>query len=782
MKKQNNTYIPIVPIRGTVVFPGTVTPIMVGRQLSVSAVEFASMHDKKIFLVAQQNPAVEDPSANDLFKVGTLCKLVQVMRFPNNMMKILVEGISRGRVEKYRIHRDYIDAKSELYIQGYDPSSPKTLALSRKALELFKRYVTLHPSLPDQLSQVVEEEQKILHRMADIISAQLEIDFSEKQKLLECNSLDEQLDLIVKIITREIEILQYKHLIDRRATELMEKGQREYYLRQQMEAIRTELGELGSVIEEDVAEFKQKMEKLNAPNEVKDAIMKELNRLSRMQATSPEATVSRSYIEWLLDLPWAYSTPDNFDINNAREILDKDHYGLEKVKERILEQIAVLKLSQNPRGPLLCFVGPPGVGKTSVAKSVARALGRKFVRASLGGLHDEAEIRGHRRTYIGALPGKIIQGIRRAGSRNPVFLLDEIDKIGRDFRGDPAAALMEVLDPDQNFSFMDNYIELPYDLSKVLFITTANTTDGIPTPLLDRMEILRLPGYLDNEKVEIAMNYLIPKLVPEMGLQNVDFTFTRSSIEKVISLYTREAGVRELERQISAVMRKIAASIAENESPRKFIITHKNVKSFLGVQSNVSLPVPQKLIPGEALGLAWTASGGELLRIEVLLSPGDGKVEITGRLGDVMKESVKAALSLVKSRAKTIGYSLDLLSKSDIHIHFPEGAVPKDGPSAGVPIVLAMSSALVGKALPNNIAATGEITLSGRILSVGGLAEKLLAARRYGLKEIFLPKENKSIMSDIKPELTEGLKLIFVESIDEVLARVFKSRKQARKK
>ena len=774
-KKKNivNSY-PVIPLRGTVVFPGTVTPILVGRKSSIDALEYVSEHDRKIFFVAQKNPKIETPSGDDLFTVGTIAHIVQVMRFPSKMLKVLIEGEERAKVVKYDTMRNFMQA---VVLQGYteDKYTSKVEALFRKTKELFRQYVNLSENLPDELAKLLDFNDDY-REIADIISAQMQIDFKQKQKLLEAKTLHKQFELLLKILIREVNILRYKEDIEQKVQNLIEENQREYFLRQQMDLIRSELGE-ENPLEAEMNELRRRIKIANIPKNVREAAEKEFLKLSRMQPSSPEAAVSRTYIDWLLELPWYKESKSNIDIETAEKILDKDHYGLEKIKQRIIEHIAVMNLTNRSRGPILCFVGPPGVGKTSIARSVARATGREFVRASLGGLHDEAEIRGHRRTYVGALPGKIIQGIKRAGKKNPIFLLDEIDKIGTDFRGDPAAALMEVLDPDQNNSFMDNYIELPFDLSKVLFITTANTIQGIPIPLLDRMEILRLPGYLENEKLIIAKDYLFPKeleLIPP--LKKLNIVFTDEAFLRIIREYTREAGVRELERQIASILRKIAVQISKNKRRKKFTITPKKVEEYLGVPKYTDSPVPKELMPGEALGLAWTSVGGQLLHIEVLLTQGKGEAKFTGSLGDVMRESIHTAMSLARSRASRIGISPMDIDNYNVHIHFPEGAVPKDGPSAGAAITCAILSALSKRPLPSDIAITGEITLSGRILPIGGLTEKLYAAKRFGLKRTVIPKGNEKELAEIKKDVLKGIKIIPLTNIDELLDIVFLNR------
>ena len=766
-----NTSFPVIPLRGTVVFPGTVTPILVGRERSVEALEFVSEHNRKVFLVSQRDAKVDEPSAADLFRIGTIARVIQVMRFPSKALKVLVEGEERAKVVRYNSMRNFIQAVV-VPIRGKKVYNPRIEALIRKVKELFKQYVNLSQNLPDELSQLLDFNPDY-NEIADIISAQIQVDYIEKQKLLEAKNIRIQLESLIEILIREVNVLHYREDIEKKVQRVMDDGQREYFLRQQMDLIRAELGEEGT-FEVELKELEKRIKKTKLPEKAREIIQKEFLKLSRTPPTSPEAAVTRTYIDWLLEMPWFDKTESFKDIRKAEKILNKDHYGLEKIKRRIIEHIAVINLSERSKGPILCFVGPPGVGKTSVARSVARATGREFVRASLGGLHDEAAIRGHRRTYVGALPGKMIQGIKKAGKKHPVFLLDEIDKIGSDFRGDPAAALMEVLDPDQNNSFMDNYIEMPFDLSQVLFITTANTVQGIPLPLLDRMEVLRIPGYLESEKLVIARDYLLQKQLDFIpALKKLEIAFSDNAFLKIIREYTREAGVRELERQIAAILRKIAVEISKNKRKKKFKITPKKVEEYLGVPKYTDSPVPAELFPGEALGLAWTSVGGQLLHIEVLLTPGKGDAKFTGSLGDVMKESIQAAMSLARSRAYKLGISPVDIDKYNVHIHFPEGAVPKDGPSAGAAITCAILSAFSKKSLPNDLSLTGEITLSGRILQIGGLPEKLHAAKRFGLKRVIIPKQNEKELVEIKKEVLEDLKIIPLSNVDELIDIMF---------
>jgi len=765
--KNNNIYLPVIPLREKIIFPGTVSPIVIGRERSIEAIEYASTLDRQVFLVSQKNPEIEYPSAKELYRVGTLARIIQIMRYPTGTFKVLIEGNTRARVVRYSFHDRFTTALVSAFTQKGKRNTPAIKALYRKMSELFQSYVSLTSEFPDELLKLVNLQDDP-YKTVDIICAQLQLDFKNEQILLESTTLQKQIEKLIEILAEEVNIQGYKKQIEQRVEKIMDDSHKEYFLHQQIDAIHAELGEEFGP-ESEIKEIENRMEEMKLPEQALEIVKREIKKLRRMQPTSPEATVSRNYIDWILDMPWNNTTIDSDDINKAEGILDEDHYGLEKIKKRILEHIAVMTLTERPKGPILCFVGPPGVGKTSVAKSVAKSINRKFVRASLGGLHDEAEIRGHRRTYIGAMPGKVIQGLKRAGAKNPVFLFDEIDKIGHDFRGDPAAALMEVLDPDQNNSFMDNYLEIPFDLSEIMFITTANTIEGIPLPLLDRMEMLRIPGYLETEKLIIARDFLLPRQIKAHGLDKLRLEFKDKAILRIIREYTREAGVRELERQLSGILRQIAVEVARNRRRKKFTIDEVKVRDYLGVPKYVDSPVPEKLIPGEAIGLAWTSSGGELLHIEVLMFPGKGEAKFTGRLGDIMKESVEAAISLIRARAKKLKFDPKILQEHNVHFHFPEAAIPKDGPSAGIAIALALASTLIGKSLQSDIAMTGEITLSGRILPIGGLPEKLLAAKRYNIKRVIIPAGNEKDLTEIKAEITDGIEIIPLAEIDEAL-------------
>ena len=762
---------PLIPLREVVLFPDTLFPILIARPFSLKAARHAlSMGGDAVFFT-QKNSAVEKPRDKDLFRVGVVGKFVQHVVAPDGSIRTLVQGISRVKLRNFVEEEGYFTAEVEEYPwERLDPARIETL--TRMLKEYFKEYVEFNRMIPDDVVINVLERQANIEYLAPNITIHLPINFKEKQELLETPTFDEFLDKLVKILLREIEFLRLKSEIEERVREEIKKSQKQYFLQQEIKELQKELGgEEG----DEFTRLEEKIRKAGMPKEVREKALSELNKLKRTPMVSPEATVIRNYLDWLISLPWKKKTKDNLDLGNARKVLDEDHYGLEEPKERILEYLAVLKLKGKIKGQVICFVGPPGVGKTSLAKSIARALGRKFVRISLGGVRDEAEIRGHRRTYVGALPGRIIQQIKRAGTKNPVFLLDEIDKVGQDFRGDPQAALMEVLDPEVNQNFQDHYLEVDFDLSEVLFITTANSLYGIPRPLLDRMEVIHLRGYLDFEKLEIAKRHLIPKKLEEIGLPDDVIEFTDRAILKIIREYTREAGVRELERSIARIMRKVAKKYLE--TGKKEVITVKNLKDYMGLPK-YRMRKREKVLPvGVAYGLAWTEFGGDLLKIESALMKGSGKLELTGSLGDVMKESAKAALSYIRAHYRRFNLPSDFYRDVDLHLHVPEGAIPKDGPSAGVAILAAMISAFTKTPVPGHVAMTGEITLSGEILPVGGLEEKILAARRSGIKKVILPYENKNKVRTFNPEIKRGLKLVFVKNLDEFVDELFENKK-----
>jgi len=740
--------LPILPLRETVVYPQMLIPLVVGREKSIKLVEDALAGNKIIGMCMQKTP-VEEPTPDDIHKVGTVGIIVRSLRFPDNTLRLFVQGLQRIRIIEFTQTEPYFKAKVEV-IEERVEKTVEIEGLMRNLLNLFQKMASLIPQFPEEL----------------IINA---MNIQEPGKeILETIDIKERLQKVTYYLTRELEILEIANKIQNEVKNEIEKSQKEYFLRQQMKAIQKELGEIDPR-EMEINELRQKLQEAKLPPEAMKEAERELERLALMPPGSAEYTVTRTYLDWLISLPWAKSTEDNLDIKRAEEILNEDHYDLEKVKERILEYLAVRKLKSDMKGPILCFVGPPGVGKTSLGKSIARALGRKFVRISLGGIRDEAEIRGHRRTYVGALPGRIIQGMRKAESNNPVFMLDEIDKLGADFRGDPSAALLEVLDPEQNNSFVDNYLGVPFDLSKVMFIATANVLYTIPPALLDRMEVIELPGYTEYQKLGIARGFLIPRQLKEHGLENYQIEFTDEAIKKIIREYTREAGVRNLEREIASIIRKIAKGIAEGSINDKVIVDKEDIPKYLGPEKYTFGMKGEKDEVGVATGLAWTEAGGDILFVEALVVEGKGNLILTGKLGEVMQESAKTALSYVRSKLKDLNVSYEILEKSDIHVHVPSGAIPKDGPSAGVTIATAIASALTKRPVKKDIGMTGEITLRGKVLPVGGIREKVLAAHRAGLTAVIMPKENQKDLEEIPEEVKKDLTFYFVEHADEVL-------------
>jgi len=758
-------YLPILPLRGTVLFPELVLPIMVGRKKSVKLIDDAMEGEKLIGVLTQHNSEIEDPAPDELYSMGVAAQLVRVVRELDGTQRVIVQGLERIRVKRFLQSDPYYVAEVEV-LPVEEVYDVEVEALTRNLKALFQKAVELASYLSNELKNMVMNV-KDPSVLADLIAANLNIKVQEKQEVLELLDLKARLDKVHFILTREVQILELGNKIQSQVKEDIDKAQREYYLREQLKAIKRELGEADDHTAE-IKELREKIEKAQMPEEAKKAAEKELDRLSKMPPASAEYTVARTYLDWLVELPWAKGTEDNLDIANARRILDEDHYDLEKVKKRILEYLAVRKLKKDMKGPILCFVGPPGVGKTSLGRSIARAMGRKFIRISLGGIRDEAEIRGHRRTYVGALPGRIIQGIKRAGTNNPVFMLDEVDKIGTDFRGDPASALLEVLDPEQNHAFSDHYIDVPFDLSKVMFITTANILDTIPPALKDRMEVLELPGYSDDEKLMIAKQHLIPKQLEEHGLTPENLQFEDEAILGIIHSYTREAGVRNLEREIAAICRAVAKDVAEGKND-KVVVKKETLHKFLGPEKFYPEVAERIFTPGIATGLAWTPTGGDIIFIEATKMKGEKGLTLTGQLGDVMKESAQAALSYVRSKAKELGIDEDFYSKTDIHIHVPAGAIPKDGPSAGVAMFVALISLLTDRPVRSDVAMTGEITLRGQILPVGGIKEKVLAGRRAGIKTIILPKRNEKDLEELSDHVKEGLEFKFVQRMDEVV-------------
>jgi len=773
--------IPLLPLRDIVVFPFMVIPLFVGRDKSVRALEKSMADQKNIFLSAQRNPDNNDPTPKDIYKTGTIANILQILKLTDGTIKVLVEGLQRGRIINFTDNKDFYQVKVER-VQENEQITPDLKALMRSVGTVFEQYVKLNQKIP---LEAVSATANIIepHRYADTIAAYMVFQSNDKQALLETFNPGDRLDKLFGILKSEMEILKIEKRVHGRVRKQMEHSQKEFYLNEQLKAIQKELGKRDE-FKTDIHELTQKIKKACLPKDVHEKITKELRRLELMQPMSAEATVSRTYIEWFIDLPWKKGKgADKIKILDAQKVLDKDHYGLEKVKERIIEHLAVLKLVKQIKGPILCLAGPPGVGKTSLGQSIAKATGKKFVRVSLGGIRDEAEIRGHRRTYIGALPGKIIQGIKKAGTMDPVFMLDEVDKMNADFRGDPSSALLEVLDPEQNSNFNDHYLEIDYDLSQVLFICTANVLHTIPQALLDRMEVIRLNGYTDDEKQGIAEKFLIPKKLKEHGLTKSNVKFTKKSLNGILHEYTREAGVRNLEREIATICRKVAKKVVDDGKKYSAKIDAKTLNDYLGVPKYQPRPANEPLPVGVATGLAWTEVGGELLSIEVSILSGSGKLWPTGKLGDVMKESAHAALSYVRSRATEFGLRKDFYQKTDIHIHIPEGAVPKDGPSAGITMAIAMVSALTNTPLRHDVAMTGELTLSGRILPIGGLKEKTLAAHRGEIFKIILPRENEKDIPEIPDKIRKGMKFHPVANMDEAIKEAFgKKLKTVRKK
>ena len=759
--------LPVLPLRGIVIFPSQIHPFLVSRQASLRLIEDVGS-DKIIALAAQKNPEEENPNPEGLYQYGTAVRILKTLKYPDRSVRVLVQGLARVELGEFTQADPYFIARVSRMAEP--PSHDKEIdALQAHLVSQFSKFVSLVPYLPDEL-QMMAMQVREASRLTDLVASYLKIAVEEAQDLLATTDIRLRLEKLAAILTREIELLELGHKIQSQVQTELNKNQREYYLRQQLKAIQKELGE-GDSRSSELEELEKRIEDAKLPEEARKAADKELDRLRMIPPESAEHTVVRTYLDWLATLPWSVSSEDNLDIKHARQVLDEDHYDLEKVKERILEFLAVRQLKKDTKGPILCFVGPPGTGKTSLGRSIARALGRKFVRLSLGGIRDEAEIRGHRRTYIGSLPGRIIQGLRNAGTNNPLFILDEIDKLGADFRGDPASALLEVLDPEQNFAFSDHYLDVPVDLSKVLFITTANVLDSIPPPLRDRMEVLELPGYTEEEKLEIAMRHLVPKQLRENGLESVAVEFPRDTVAEIIRSHTREAGLRNLEREIAAVCRKIARTITEGETPPAQVNV-ADLNRYLGAPKFYSEVAERTPEPGVATGLAWTAAGGDILFIESTRMNGQKGLTLTGSLGDLMKESAQAALSYIRSRAERLGIAPDFFEKTDLHVHIPAGGIPKDGPSAGVTVAASLASLLSGRPVRSDVAMTGEITLRGKVMPVGGIKEKMLAARRAGISTVILPRRNERDLEDVPLEVRTGMEFIFVDTVDEVLNHV----------
>ena len=760
---------PMVALRGLVIFPYTVLHFDVGRGVSVAAIEECMVQGKEIFLAAQKDVHKENPTIEDIHEIGTVAKIKQVLKMPGDMMRVLVEGVHRGKLKDYVQQEPYLVAEIEVYEDEQDENHAQNVmkeVYKRRITDLFERFAALGARIPAETLYAINEIDDI-GKFADMVAANVAMKIEDKQRIL--NSVDEleRIKAVMEILEKEIEILELDKELASNTKQQIDKSQKEYFLREQLKAIQKELGDVEGEFDE-IEELREKLEALDLPEEVQTKAKKELARMSRMTPGSPEINVIHSYLDWITSLPWGKTTQDNMDLKNARKVLDEDHYGLDKVKDRIIEFLAVRKLKNDMRGPILCLAGPPGVGKTSIAHSIARALDKKFVRLSLGGVRDEAEIRGHRRTYIGAIPGSIISSIKQADSVNPVFLLDEIDKMSHDFRGDPASAMLEVLDPTINNTFRDHYLDVDFDLSNVMFITTANDVSSIPEPLFDRMEIIQIDSYTDFEKLNIAKKHLIKKQAEEHGLNPADVKISDAVLMDIIHLYTAESGVRALEREIATIMRKIAAKVVE-EDVKKISVTKKNLKDFLGLPKKSENDIEKKDSVGVVNGLAWTSVGGKTLTVEASAIPGTGKLELTGQLGDVMKESAKAAISFVRSISEKLKIKNDINEKTDLHIHVPEGAIPKDGPSAGITMATAIASALTGRPVRHDIAMTGEITLTGRVLKIGGIKEKSLGALRAGIHTIVLPRDNKNDLEELPDSVKEQLDFVFVNQADDVL-------------
>ena len=764
MKDKKSEILPMLPLRDVVVYPQLVIPLFVGREKSIQAIEKANNGDKKILLVAQKNANKDEPLVKDLFKIGTVATILQMLKLPDGTVKVLVEGIDRAEVTSFHEKGEFWSANIN-FVEIKERKDKKTLAFMRSVFSQFDQYVKLNKKIPPEILTSLTSINDP-GRLADSIAANLTLKLSEKQTILETFDIRERLDLLLNIMESEIDILQVEKKIRGRVKNQMEKSQREYYLNEQVKAIQKELGEQDE--NADLEELEKKIKEVNMSEEAEDKCMSELKKLKLMSPMSAEASVVRTYIETIIGLPWTNKTDINKDLNKAELNLESDHYGLEKVKERIVEYLAVQNRVGKSKAPILCLVGPPGVGKTSLGQSIANAVNRKFVRMALGGVRDEAEIRGHRRTYIGSMPGKILQNMSKINSNNPLFLLDEVDKMGQDFRGDPSSALLEVLDPEQNHTFTDHYAEIEYDLSDVMFVATANSMN-IPEPLLDRMEIIRLAGYTEQEKISIAFKYLIPKQFINNGLKKSELSITDRAIKDIVQFYTREAGVRKLEQEIAKICRKAVKIITGLKKPKKLTVSNKNISDFLGVKAyDIGLAAKKNQV-GQVTGLAWTSVGGELLTIEAVELPGKGKTILTGKLGEVMQESIHAALSVVRNRAGKLGIDETFYEKKDIHIHFPEGATPKDGPSAGIGITTAIISTMTGIPVRSDVAMTGEITLRGEVLPIGGLKEKLLAAHRGNIKTVVIPEQNAKDLVDVPEEIKNKLEIIPTQWIDKVI-------------
>lgn len=758
--------IPVLPLRDTVVFPKMIVPLFVGRTKSINALQKVSENGGNVVLATQKRAEQEDPKADDIYKIGTLGNILQMLKLPDGTVKVLIEGLERIKIEEFSDNGDYISARISSFPETDDQNSLEHEALARAVLEQFEEYVKVSKKIsPDVLVAVRQIED--YSKLADTVASHIALKVEDKQALLEAKDLKARFEKLLGIIDAEMALIEVENKIRNRVKKQMEKSQKEYYLNEQMKAIQKELNDGDE--EDEIAAYTKKIKHTHLSKEAREKAQAEVRKLKTMGAMSSEATVVRNYLDWLLDIPWNKKSKVNKDLSKAMEILERDHYGLEKVKERIVEYLAVRSRADKIKGPILCLVGPPGVGKTSLGQSIARATGRKFVRASLGGMRDEAEIRGHRRTYIGSMPGKIIQSMKKAGTSNPLFLLDEIDKLGNDWRGDPSSALLEVLDPEQNSTFNDHYLDVDYDLSDVMFVTTANSLD-MPRPLLDRMEIIRLSGYTEDEKVEIAKRHLLPKIFKENAVKETELFIDESAVRDIIRYYTREAGVRNLERELSSIARKAVKEILLSENKgQKITVNTDNLEKYLGVRKFSYGIAEEKDHIGVTTGLAWTEVGGDILFIEAVDMPGKGKVMQTGKLGDVMKESIDTAYSVVRANSKELGIDPDIFEKTDVHIHVPEGATPKDGPSAGIAMYTTLVSVFTKTPVRKDVAMTGEITLQGRVLPIGGLKEKLLSALRGGIKTVIIPKENEKDLAEIPDNVKKGMKIIPVSEVSEVL-------------
>ncbi|HVN96285.1 MAG TPA: endopeptidase La [Syntrophorhabdaceae bacterium] len=757
--------LPILPLRGTVAYPDLVMPLIVGREKSIRLIDEAMNDDKMIAIITQKNPDIEDPDAEDLYTVGTVATIMKMVKMVDGSQRVVIQGVCRCKIMDFTQKAPNLKGSILPIFEDYQKDI-EIDAMYLNLKNLYRKAIEMAPYLSSELAQIAAKVENP-GNLADLIASTINIAVTEKQEILEKIDLKERLKKITIYLNREVETLELSSKIQSHVKEGIDKTQREYYLREQLKAIQKELGETDDRMTE-LEDLRKKIMEAKMPEDVQKVAEKELDRLSKMSTMSAEYTVSRTYLDWLTDIPWSKATEDNLNIDGANVILNEDHYDLEKVKKRILEYLAVRKLKADMKGPILCFVGPPGVGKTSLGKSIARALGRKFVRISLGGIRDEAEIRGHRRTYVGALPGRIIQGVKKAGSNNPIFMLDEVDKVGMDFRGDPSSALLEVLDPEQNFSFSDHYLEVPFDLSKVMFIATANMLDPIPPALKDRMEVLELPGYTEEEKLMIARQFLIPKERSEHGLTEDHIAFEDEALRVIVRSYTRESGVRNLEREIAAVCRAVAKDVAQDKTEKQ-TVTAESIHGYLGPIKHFSEVAERTKYSGVATGLAWTPTGGDILFIESTKMRGKGGLSLTGQLGDVMKESAQAALSYIRSKAGDYDIPEDFFEKNDLHVHVPQGAIPKDGPSAGVTMLVSLVSLITDKPVRNDIAMTGEITLRGLVLPVGGIKQKVLAAKRAGIKNIILPKLNEKDLEEVPESIKENMEFMFIEKMDEAI-------------